>query len=235
LRELWRGEPVNHDSTRYPFRGAIVSPIPPTPVPIYLGGHSDDAQAIAAELADVYLVWGDTLEGIEKRLATMREHEARATRVADAPLRYGLRCHVLVRETEEEAWRAADRLISRIDPAVRKKFIEATMSVDSEGQRRQVALASSGSLLVEQNLWAGVGLARSGVGVAIVGSPTQVADKLRAYESLGISTFILSGYPHLEECRRFGEMVMPLLRQRGSRAHVLPETTRATAGVAPVT
>ena len=236
LRELWRGEPVDHASSRYPFRGAIVSPVPAAPVPIYLGGHSDDAQAIAAELADVYLVWGDTLEGIEKRLTTMRAHEARrANRLADAPLRYGLRCHVLVRETEEEAWHAADRLISRIDPGVRKKFVEATMSVDSEGQRRQVALASSGSLVVEENLWAGVGLARSGVGVAIVGNPTQVANKLRAYESLGISTFILSGYPHLEECRRFGEMVMPLLRQRGSRARMTSDTSHITGSVAPVT
>jgi alkanesulfonate monooxygenase len=235
MRDLWRGVPIDHDSPRYPFRGAIVSPIPPQPIPIYLGGHSDDAQRIAAELADVYLVWGDTLAGIEARLATMRAHEARTTRVADSPLRYGLRCHVLVRETEDEAWKAAERLISRIDPEVRRQFIQASASVDSEGQRRQQALtAASSSLVVEQNLWAGVGLARSGVGVAIVGDPEQVAAKLRAYQALGISTFILSGYPHLEECRRFGEMVMPLLRQRPAQELVLPGAA-LTAGVAPVT
>jgi alkanesulfonate monooxygenase len=139
-----------------------------------------------------------------------------------------------VRETEEEAWKAADRLISRIDPAVRRKFIETTATVDSEGQRRQLALAGSASLVVEENLWAGVGLARSGVGVAIVGDPEQVAAKLRAYHALGIGTFILSGYPHLEECRRFGQMVMPLLRQ-----HPAAEAKRAASslktGVAPVT
>jgi alkanesulfonate monooxygenase len=235
MRELWLGVPVDHDSPRYPFRGAIVSPVPPQPVPIYLGGHSDDAQAIAAELADVYLVWGDTLDGIAARLATMRAHEARITRLAESPLRYGLRCHVLVRETEDEAWSAADRLISRIDPEVRRRFIDASASVDSDGQRRQQALtAASSSLVVEQNLWAGVGLARSGVGVAIVGDPEQVAAKLRAYQALGISTFILSGYPHLEECRRFGEMVMPLLKQRGTHDIVLPGAALA-AGVAPVT
>jgi alkanesulfonate monooxygenase len=234
LRDLWRGEPVDHESDRYPFRGAIVSPIPPEPVPIYLGGHSDDAQRIAAELADVYLVWGDTLAGIEARLASMRAHEAHATRIADSRLRYGLRCHVVVRETEAEAWAAAERLISRIDPAVRRRFIEASAAVDSEGQRRQQTLASSSSLVVEPHLWAGVGLARSGVGVAIVGDPTQVAAKLRAYQALGISTFILSGYPHLEECRRFGEMVMPLLRQDADRGtkHL---TAELSAGVAPVT
>lgn len=235
LRDLWRGEPVDHDSERYPFKGAIVSPVPPEPVPIYLGGHSDDAQRIAAELADVYLVWGDTIDGVRARLTTMRAQEARVTRLADTPLTYGLRCHVVVRETEDEAWKAAERLISRIDPEVRRRFIEATGSVDSEGQKRQAALvAASSSLIVEPNLWAGVGLARSGVGVAIVGSPEQVAAKLRAYEDLGIGTFILSGYPHLEECRRFGEMVMPLLRARGG-VGTNHRAAGLSAGVAPVT
>jgi alkanesulfonate monooxygenase len=234
MRDLWRGVPVDHDSPRYPFKGAIVSPVPPEPVPIYLGGHSDDAQRISAELADVYLVWGDTLAGVEKRLTTMRAHEAQVERLVDTPLRYGLRCHVVVRETEDEAWKAAERLISRIDPAVRRRFIETTAVVDSEGQRRQLELAASASLVVEPNLWAGVGLARSGVGVAIVGSPAQVADKLRAYQALGISTFILSGYPHLEECRRFGEMVMPLLKRRAARdGRVTVE--ELSSGVAPVT
>jgi len=152
MRDLWSGEPVDHDSERYPFRGAIVSPIPADPVPIYLGGHSEEAQAIAAELADVYLVWGDTLKGIEGRLTTMREQEARVPRRVDAPLRYGLRCHVVVRETEDEAWKAADRLISRIDPEVRRRFIEASAAVDSEGQRRQAALSSSSTLVVEPPL-----------------------------------------------------------------------------------
>jgi alkanesulfonate monooxygenase len=234
MRDLWHGVPVDSDSPRYPFRGAIVSPVPAEPVPIYLGGHSADAQRIAAELADVYLLWGDTVDAIETRLTTMRAQEARVERVADTPLTYGLRCHVVVRETEEEAWKAAERLISRIDPAVRRRFIDASAAVDSEGQRRQQVLAASSSLVVEPHLWAGVGLARSGVGVAIVGDPAQVAAKLRAYQALGISTFILSGYPHLEECRRFGEMVMPLLKRRAERGPALSGAT-LSAGVAPVT
>jgi alkanesulfonate monooxygenase len=234
MRDLWRGEPVDSHSPLYQFKGAIVSPVPPIPVPIYLGGHSEDAQRISAELADVYLVWGDTIEGVGKRLATMREQEAKVKRLVATPLTYGLRCHVVVRETEAEAWQAADRLISRIDPAVRQKFIETTASVDSEGQRRQLELAASASLIVEPNLWSGVGLARSGVGVAIVGSPAQVAAKLRAYQALGISTFILSGYPHLEECRRFGEMVMPLLRRPADRAQ-RAGVDALSSGVAPVT
>ena len=227
LRRLWNEPQVSHHSDLYRFEGAIVEPKPSPPIPIYFGGHSPEAQRIAAEFADVYLLWGDTLPAIEGRLASMREHLKQTGRT----VRFGLRCHVIVRETEEEAWQAAERLISRIDPAVRDSFVEATAKVDSEGQRRQAALAASTSLVIEPNLWAGIGLARSGVAVAIVGNPEQVESKLRAYQSLGITTFILSGYPHWEECRRFGELVMPRLRSTETRS------TGATASVsvAPVT
>lgn len=215
LRRLW-GEPaVDHDSARYPLRGAVVAPRPDPPIPLYLGGHSAAAQATAARHADVYLLWGDTLPAIRDRLDAMRAAEARAGR----RVRYGLRCHVVVRETEAEAWAAAERLVSRLDPEVRRRFVDSAAGVDSEGQRRQAALSGGASLVVEDNLWAGVGLARTGVGVAVVGDPAQVEAKLRAYQALGISTFILSGYPHLEECRRFGELVMPRLRgARGASA-----------------
>ena len=228
MKRLWTDPIVDHHGAFYQTSGAVLEPKPSPMIPIYVGGHSVPAQQLAAELADVYLVWGDTQPGIAARLASMRQQEAAAGR----RVRYGLRVHVVVRESEAEAWQAADRLISRIDPAVRAAFLSAAGSADSEGQQRQRALSSGTSLVVEENLWAGVGLARSGVGVAIVGDPAQVEAKLRAYQALGISTFILSGYPHLEECRRFGELVMPRLRAR----RVATDTHRATtAGVAPVT
>ncbi len=208
MRRLWTEASVDHDGAFYRLRGAVLDPKPSVPIPVYVGGHSAPAQQLAAEHADVYLVWADTRSGVAARLATMRQAEELAGR----RVRYGLRCHVIVRETEADAWAAADRLISRIPPDVRAAFLAATSVTDSEGQRRQHELAANQSLIVEANLWAGVGLARTGVGVAIVGNPQQVAAKLRAYQELGISTFILSGYPHLEECRRFGELVMPLLQ-----------------------
>lgn len=208
VRQLWTEPVVDFDGEFYHTAGAILSPKPSPTIPIYLGGHSAAAQRLAAELSDVYLVWGDTVSAVAERLRTMRACEDQAGR----RVQYGLRCHVVVRESEAEAWQAADRLISRIDPEVRAAFLAAAAHADSEGQRRQRTLASGPSLLVEANLWAGVGLARTGVGVAIVGDPAQVEAKLRAYQALGISTFILSGYPHLEECRRFGELVMPRLR-----------------------
>jgi len=231
MRRLWTEPLVDHKGTFYECHGAKLEPKPSPAIPVYLGGHSEAAQKLAAELADVYLVWADTLDGIRARLATMSEAESAAGRRVPR----GMRCHVIVRETENEAWAAADRLISRVDPAVRAAFVDAANRTDSEGQRRQIALSTGPSLVVEDNLWAGVGLARTGVGLAIVGNPEQVAAKLRAYQALGVSTFILSGYPHLEECRRFGDLVMPLLRT--SRA--TPVTARAefarSEGVAPVT
>jgi alkanesulfonate monooxygenase len=231
MRRLWTEPVVDFAGTFYQCQGAKLEPKPNPPIPVYLGGHSEAAQRLAAELADVYLVWADTLDGIAARLASMRAAES----VAGRSVPHGMRCHVIVRETEAAAWAAAERLISRIDPAVRAAFIDAAGRTDSEGQRRQNALSKGSSLVVEDNLWAGVGLARTGVGLAIVGDPEQVAAKLRAYQALGVSTFILSGYPHLEECRRFGELVMPLLRA-GSDDSI---TTRAefarSEGVAPVT
>jgi alkanesulfonate monooxygenase len=231
MRRLWTEPVVDHKGTFYECQGARLEPKPHPAIPVYLGGHSEAAQKLAAELADVYLVWADTLDGIRARLASMRDAESSVGRRVP----YGMRCHVIVRETEAEAWAAADRLISRIDPAVRAAFVEAAGRTDSEGQRRQIALSTGASLVVEDNLWAGVGLARTGVGLAIVGNPEQVEAKLRAYQALGISTFILSGYPHLEECRRFGVLVMPRLRAAVSA----PVTARAefarSEGVAPVT
>jgi alkanesulfonate monooxygenase len=231
MRRLWTEPVVDHHGAFYECKGARLEPKPHPAIPVYLGGHSEAAQKLAAELADVYLVWADTLDGIRARLASMREAEAAVGRRVP----HGMRCHVIVRETETEAWAAADRLISRIDPSVRAAFVEAASRTDSEGQRRQVALSTGTSLVVEENLWAGVGLARTGVGLAIVGNPEQVAAKLRAYQAVGVSTFILSGYPHLEECRRFGELVMPLLRTPSA----MPVAARAefarSEGVAPVT
>ena len=228
MKRLWAEPVVDHHGTFYQTTGAVLEPKPSPMIPIYVGGHSAPAQQLAAELADVYLVWGDTLPSIAARLASMRDAEAAAKR----RVRFGLRVHVIVRETEAEAWQSAERLISRIDPAVRSAFLAAAGSADSEGQQRQRALSSGPSLIVEENLWAGVGIARTGVGVAIVGDPEQVAAKLRAYRALGISTFILSGYPHLEECRRFGELVMPLLRTSRTDATI---PALAGVGVAPVT
>jgi alkanesulfonate monooxygenase len=225
LRKLWSETPVSFEGSVYKIENAVLEPKPPETIPLYFGGASEPAQRIAAELADVYLMWGESQEMIAERMATMKALEAEYGRT----LRYGLRTHVIVRETEAEAWAAAERMISRIDPEIRKAFVESYKHVDSVGQRRQIEMGLKGDLLVEPHLWAGVGLARSGVGVAIVGDPQQVADKLKGYQRMGIDTFILSSYPHLEEARRFGELVMPYFQEDKADARALHTDTVAPA------
>jgi alkanesulfonate monooxygenase len=178
--------------------------------PLWFGGLSEHAREVAARVADVYLMWPDTLAGVADIVADLR---ARATRHGRS-LGFGYRVHVVVRETEQEARAAADHLVAALDPDVGAAIRARSLDSTSVGVRAQAGLrdSSGDDGFVEPHLWTGIGRARSGCGAAIVGNPHQVADKIRAYRSLGIDRFILSGYPHLDECRRFAAMVMPLLR-----------------------
>jgi len=180
---------------------------------VWFGGSSEAAHELAAEQVERYLTWGETPDEVAKKLADVRARAERKGRRVE----FGIRLHVIVRETEEEAWRAADALISRVDDATVLRAQEAFARMDSEGQRRMAALHRKGAsrsreaLEISPNLWAGVGLVRGGAGTALVGDPRQVAERIGEYAALGIDAFILSGYPHLEEAYRFAELVFPLL------------------------
>ena len=175
--------------------------------PLYFGGFSEDAKDVAASEADVFLTWPDTVASVS---STVEEMQNRAA-AYDRELICGLRTHVIVRETEDDARAAADRLISRLDDeagaAIRGKSLDSA----SVGVQRQAALRESATDdgYAEDHLWTGIGRARSGAGAAIVGDPDQVLAKLQAYEEAGIGAFILSGYPHREECDLFAEHVLP--------------------------
>jgi alkanesulfonate monooxygenase len=177
--------------------------------PLYFGGSSEAAHELAAEQMDVYLTWGEPPAAVAAKIADIRARAARRGRT----LKFGIRLHVIVRETNEEAWAAADKLISHLDDATIAKAQAAFAKMDSVGQRRMAALHGGrrDKLEVSPNLWAGVGLVRGGAGTALVGDPETVAARMREYQELGIETFILSGYPHLEESYRFAELVFPLL------------------------
>ncbi|MEJ0004452.1 MAG: FMNH2-dependent alkanesulfonate monooxygenase [Pararobbsia sp.] len=177
--------------------------------PLWFGGSSAAAHGIAATHIDTYLTWGEPLEDVEKKLVDIRKRAAEQGRT----LKFGIRLHVIVRETADEAWAAADKLISKLDDETIARAQAAFAKMDSEGQRRMAALHGGrrDKLEVAPNLWAGVGLVRGGAGTALVGDPEQVAARMKEYAELGIETFILSGYPHLEESYRFAELVFPLL------------------------
>ncbi|MEO3997463.1 FMNH2-dependent alkanesulfonate monooxygenase [Mesorhizobium sp. CAU 1732] len=214
--EIWKrllaGETVDFKGKHYDLKGARVDfpPVQGPNPPLYFGGSSDAGQDLAGETVDMYLTWGEPLEQVREKLEAARARAARFGR----KLRFGMRIHFIVRETEEDAWRAADRLIENIsDEQIERSFKRFQQEMDSVGQKRQAALHGGrrDKLLVAPNLWAGVGLVRTGVGTALVGTPKQVAERLREYQALGIDTIIGSGYPHLEEAYRVAELLFPEL------------------------
>jgi alkanesulfonate monooxygenase len=214
----------SHDAEPFTYEGkhlqvknskVLYPPVNKPYPPIFFGGSSEEAHDLAAEQLDTYLTWGEAPEAVAAKVADIRARAAKHGRT----LEFGIRLHVIVRETEDEAWRAAGELVSHLDEATisaaQKKFAQ----MDSVGQRRMAELNKGKfnknnireGLEVSPNLWAGVGLVRGGAGTALVGNPQQVADRIKEYADLGLEYFILSGYPHLEEAHRFAELVFPLL------------------------
>jgi alkanesulfonate monooxygenase len=173
----------------------------------YFGGLSHDARECAAEASDVYLMWPDTMDKVRETIADMKARAANYGRT----LKFGYRAHVIVRETEDEARAYADRLLSKLDDEAGRAIREKSLDAKNFGVQRQQELcgAADGDGFVEENLWTGIGRARSGCGAAIVGTPDQVLAKLRAYQAEGIEAFILSGYPHVQEADMFARYVLP--------------------------
>jgi len=221
LRELLAGDPVEHhgefydltlDAPRIAIERATArqtAGLPVTP-PFYFGGLSEPARDVAAEAADVYLMWPDTMPEIAAIIADMRTRAERHGRT----LRFGYRTHVVVRENESDARAAATRLVSELDAAEGEAIRDRSLDSTSAGVSRQAELrdTSDDDGFIEDHLWTGIARARSGCGAAIVGDPDQVVAKLRSYMDLGIDTFILSGYPHLAECDLVADHVLPALR-----------------------
>jgi alkanesulfonate monooxygenase len=217
VRSLWDGGPVTFKG-RYQHVEEATIPRRPQPIPpLYFGGSSKAAGPVAARHSDVYLTWGEPVADVAGKIAWMRAEAAQAGRT----LQFGIRLHVITRDTSEAAWAETQRLLDGIDPEAIQKIQAGLARSESVGQKRMIALhnGSTTNLEVAPNLWAGIGLVRGGAGTALVGSHTEVAARIKEYADAGISEFILSGIPHLEEAYWFGEGVLPLLQRDGLWAH----------------
>ncbi|MER9274644.1 FMNH2-dependent alkanesulfonate monooxygenase [Mesorhizobium sp. M0643] len=205
------GETVAFEGKHFRIEdGRLLFPPVQTPhPPLYFGGSSEAANAVAAEQIDKYLTWGEPPADVAAKVDHVRGLAEKARRAVS----FGIRLHVIVRETNDEAWADADRLISRLDDKTIAEAQKVFARMDSVGQSRMSRLhgGSRDKLEISPNLWAGVGLVRGGAGTALVGDAATVAERIDEYRRIGIDTFILSGYPHLEEAYRFGELVLPLL------------------------
>ena len=205
------GETVAYTGKHFQIEdGRLLFPPIQTPhPPLYFGGSSEAANQVAAEQIDKYLTWGEPPAQVAEKLDVIRNLADKQGRKVS----FGIRLHVIVRETTAKAWEAADDLISRLDDETIAEAQKVFSRMDSVGQSRMSSLHGGrrDRLEVSPNLWAGVGLVRGGAGTALVGDADTVAERIDEYRRLGIDSFILSGYPHLEEAYRFGELVLPNL------------------------
>ncbi|MGG3641329.1 FMNH2-dependent alkanesulfonate monooxygenase [Bacillus gobiensis] len=229
-RSLLGGEEVYHAGKHLNIDGGrlIYPPVQTPHPPIFFGGSSEKALDVAANHSDVYLTWGEPVEQVKEKINKVKALAEKKGRT----LTFGIRLHVIVRETEEKAWEAANDLIKYVDDETIEAAQKELSKHASEGQRRMLELSkrSRNNLEVSPNLWAGIGLVRAGAGTALVGDPETVAQRLKEYQEIGIDTFILSGYPHLEEAYRVAELLFPYLPlNSGSAAE--KKKAKSTAGV----
>ena len=210
LKQCWTKNRLDFNGKYYQFD------LPTQPVKVYqqnggpllyFGGYSEAGMELCAEHCDVYLMWPDT----ENKLVELMKNISERAKKYNRTVQFGLRVHVIVRETEEEARSYADNLISKLDLSLGENIRNRSQDAKSLGVARQTELRekSDEKFFVEPNLWTGIGLARSGCGAAIVGNPDQVINKINKYQKMGIRSFIFSGYPHLQECKIFAKLVLP--------------------------
>ena len=213
LKMAWQQDEINYDGEIYQFAGVSTDPVRPYqqnggPL-LYFGGYSPPALDLCGKHCDVYLMWPETRENLAERMKAVHERAAEYGRMLD----YGLRVHMIVRDTEAEAREYADYLVSQLQEdkgaEIRSRALDATsLGAAHQAENRKEADDKG---YIEPHLWTGVGRARSGCGAALVGSAEQICEEIEAYRKMGIRAFIFSGYPHLDECRHFGEKVLPEL------------------------
>ena len=213
LKQAWTQDEINFEGEIYRFDGLTTAPAKPYQVGgplLYFGGYSPPALELCGEHCDVYLMWPETKPQLAERMNAVNAVAERYGRVID----YGLRVHMIVRDTEAEAREYAEHLVSKLDDEYGKLIRDRahdSISLGVSHQARARELADQYGY-VEPHLWTGIGRARSGCGAALVGSTDQILSEIEAYQKMGIRAFIFSGYPHIDECKHFGSRIMPHLK-----------------------
>lgn len=214
LKQAWTQDEINYDGQIYKLKGLSTDPVKPYQTNggplLYFGGYSPDALALCGAHCDTYLMWPETKDVLAQRMRDVHAQAAKYNRVLD----YGLRIHMIVRDTEAQAKAYARELVSQLDDEkgreIRQRALDAvSLGVAHQAKNRELADEEG---YIEPHLWTGVGRARSGCGAALVGSVDQVLSEIHAYQKMGIRAFIFSGYPHLQECEIFGTKVLPHLK-----------------------
>ncbi len=214
LKQAWTQDEINYEGKVYNFKGLSTQPVKPYqqnggPL-LYFGGYSPDAVNLCAEHCDVYLMWPEAEDQLADRMRVVNARAQHYGRTID----YGLRIHMIVRDTETEAREYAEDLVSQLDDEIGRQIRERALDAKNFGvsiQAKNRELADDAGY-IEPNIWTGIGRARSGCGAALVGSVDQVMSKIERYKKMGIRAFIFSGYPHLNECEQFGTKVLPQLK-----------------------
>jgi len=232
LRQAWTRDEINHDGEIYQFKNVTTEPARPYqqnggPL-LYFGGYSPDALELCGAQCDVYLMWPEVKEQLAERMRAVHARAEAHGRTLD----YGLRVHMIVRDTEAEAQEYAEHLVSKLDDEYGRQIRARAHDSISLGVAHQAKAREQADQFgyTEPHLWTGVGRARSGCGAALVGSTDQVLTKLEEYQKMGIRAFIFSGYPHLDEAEHFGRKVLPQMKTCSlphARGRV-PEETPAT-------
>lgn len=232
LKQAWTQEEINFDGDIYQFSGLTTEPARPYqqnggPL-LYFGGYSPAALELCGQHCDVYLMWPEPKENLAQRMKDVNAVAEKYNRTLD----YGLRVHMIVRDTEAEAKEYAEFIASKLDDEYGRLIRDRAHDSGSLGVSHQAKARELADQFgyVEPNLWTGVGRARSGCGAALVGSTDQVLTAIEEYKKMGIRAFIFSGYPHIDECKHFGQRVMPELKTC-SLPHVygrVPSETPAT-------
>jgi alkanesulfonate monooxygenase len=214
LRKAWTQDEINYQGEIYQFENVPTDPAKPFqqnggPL-LYFGGYSPAAVELCAQHCDVYLMWPETMADLAERMRIVNERAAAYNRTLD----YGLRVHMVVRDTEAEAREYAQELVSKLDDEAGREIRERALDSGSLGVSRQARNRDLADMegFIEDHLWTGVGRARSGCGAALVGSADQILSTLEEYQKMGIRSFIFSGYPHLDECDYIGKLILPSLK-----------------------